>query len=49
MAESESLLIGRDFGVVTDIQTAPNGNLIVVSISNGSIYEVFRRPRGGRH
>jgi glucose/arabinose dehydrogenase len=49
MTESESLLIGRDFGVVTDIQTAPNGNLIVVSISNGSIYEVFRRPRGGRH
>jgi glucose/arabinose dehydrogenase len=48
MTESESLLIGRDFGVVTDIQTAPNGNLIVVSISNGSIYEVFRRPRGGR-
>jgi len=43
MTESESLLIGRDFGVVTDIKTAPNGNLFVISISNGAIYEVFGR------
>src|ERR671918_860843 len=27
ITESESLLIGRDFGVVTDIETGPNGNL----------------------
>ena len=43
MTESESLLVGRDFGVVTDIKTAPNGNLFVISISNGAIYEVFGR------
>ena len=43
VTESESLLIGRDFGVVTDIETGPNGNLYVVSLSNGAIYEIFRR------
>jgi glucose/arabinose dehydrogenase len=43
MTESESLLIGRDFGVVTDIVTGPNGNLYVVSLSAGAIYEIFRR------
>ena len=30
------------FGVGTDIQTGPNGNLFVVSLSNGAIYEIFR-------
>jgi glucose/arabinose dehydrogenase len=43
ITESESLLIGRDFGIGTDIQTGPNGNLFVVSLSNGAIYEIFRR------
>ena len=43
MTESESLLIGRDFGIVTDIETGPNGNLFVVSLSDGVIYEVFNR------
>jgi hypothetical protein len=43
ITESESLLIGRDFGVATDIETAPNGNLFVVSLTNGAIYEIFRR------
>jgi aldose sugar dehydrogenase len=43
ITESESLLIGRDFGVVTDIQTGPNGNLFVVSLTRGAIYEIFRR------
>ena len=38
--ESESLLFGTGFGVVTDIQTGPNGNLFVLSLSNGSIYEI---------
>jgi aldose sugar dehydrogenase len=41
--ESESLLFGRNFGVATDIHTGPNGNLFVVSLSNGAIYEIFRR------
>jgi len=26
----------------TDIKTAPNGNLFVVSLNHGAIYEVFR-------
>ncbi|HYP28552.1 MAG TPA: PQQ-dependent sugar dehydrogenase [Blastocatellia bacterium] len=42
MAESESLLIGRDFGVVTDIKTGPNGNLFVVTLDKGAIYEITR-------
>ena len=43
ITESESLLIGRNFGVGTDIQTGPNGNLFVVSLTSGAIYEIFRR------
>lgn len=43
ITESESLLFGRDFGIGTDIQTGPNGNLFVVSLSNGAVYEIFRR------
>jgi glucose/arabinose dehydrogenase len=43
MTESESLLIGTDFGVVTDIETGPGGGLFVVSISNGAIYEILPR------
>jgi glucose/arabinose dehydrogenase len=43
ITESESLLIGRNFGVGTDIATGPNGNLYVVSLDRGVIYEIFRR------
>jgi len=43
ITESESLLFGTGFGVGTDIQTGPNGNLFVVSLSNGEIYEIFRQ------
>jgi glucose/arabinose dehydrogenase len=39
--ESESLVFGRDFGVTTDVQTGPNGNLFVVSNTHGTVYEVF--------
>ena len=55
ITESESLLFGTNFGVGTDIHTGPNGNLYVVSLSNGAIYEISRdKPpkkvfgRGGR-
>ncbi|HVF86814.1 MAG TPA: PQQ-dependent sugar dehydrogenase [Pyrinomonadaceae bacterium] len=41
LTESESFLVGRDFGITTDIQTAPNGNLYVVSLSNGAVYEIY--------
>ena len=42
ITESESLLFGRNFGIGTDVQTGPNGNLFVVSLSDGAIYEIFR-------
>jgi hypothetical protein len=40
---SEEFLIGTNFGVVTDIETSPNGNLFVVSLSNGAVYEIFKQ------
>jgi uncharacterized repeat protein (TIGR01451 family) len=40
ITESESLLIGKDFGITTDIQTGPNGNVFVVSDTNGAVYEI---------
>lgn len=42
--ESESLLIGKDFGITTDNQSGPNGNLFVVSLSNGTVYEIKSKP-----
>jgi glucose/arabinose dehydrogenase len=41
--ESESLLFGSNFGGVTEIQTGPNGNLYVVSVTRGVIYEIAPR------
>jgi glucose/arabinose dehydrogenase len=46
ITESESLLFGTDFGIGTDVQTGPNGNLYVVSLSSGNVYEISRRPHG---
>jgi aldose sugar dehydrogenase len=43
ITESESLLIGTNFGIVTDIETGPNGNLFVVSLSQGAIHEIAPR------
>jgi aldose sugar dehydrogenase len=43
ITESESLLFGTDFGVGTDVETGPNGNLYVVSLTQGAVYEIFRR------
>jgi glucose/arabinose dehydrogenase len=43
LTESESLLIGRDFGIISDIETGAGGNLFVVSLSKGTIYEIRRR------
>lgn len=40
ITESESLLIGKNFGVTTDIQTGPDGYLYVVSLSNGAVYQI---------
>jgi aldose sugar dehydrogenase len=41
ITESESLLIGRNFGVGTDMHTGPNGNLFIVSLTHGAVYEIF--------
>ena len=43
LTESETLLFGRDFGIGTDVRTGPNGNLFVVSLSHGAVYEIFRK------
>jgi glucose/arabinose dehydrogenase len=48
ITESESLLIGRNFGVSTDIKTGPNGHLFVVSLTRGEILEVSRTDGGGQ-
>lgn len=40
---SERLLFGRNFGIGTHILTGPNGNLFVVSLTNGAVYEIHRR------
>jgi glucose/arabinose dehydrogenase len=44
LAESETLLVGRDFGITTDIQTGPNGSVFIVSLSNGAVYEIKSKP-----
>jgi glucose/arabinose dehydrogenase len=40
ITESESLLFGTDFGIGTDIRTGPNGNLFIVSLTHGAVYEI---------
>ena len=44
VTESESLVAGRDFGVASDIETGPNGNVYVVSLLNGAVYEIKSKP-----
>src|SRR5262245_61759712 len=38
--QSESLVAGENFGIVTNIVTGPDGNLYVTSLSNGAIYKI---------
>src|SRR5262249_3958045 len=40
ITESAPLLIGQNFGITTDIQTGPNGNVFIVSNTNGAVYEI---------
>ena len=42
--ESETLIIGRGFGVTPSIEQGPDGNLYVVSLSDNVIYRISRRP-----
>lgn len=46
LTESQSLLAGENFGVVTDLRTGPNGNLYAVSLSNGAVYEIRKAQKG---
>src|SRR5262249_8352153 len=41
--ESESLLAGKNFGIVTNIVTGPDGNLYVTSLSNGAVYMISNK------
>lgn len=43
--ESESLLFGENFGITTSITTGPDGNLYVVSLTHGAVYEISSRPK----
>jgi aldose sugar dehydrogenase len=43
ITESESLLFGRNFGLVTDIHTGPDRHLYALSNTHGAVYEIFRR------
>ncbi|MCE9550420.1 MAG: PQQ-dependent sugar dehydrogenase [Betaproteobacteria bacterium] len=42
--ESESLLIGQNFGITTDIQSGPDGCLYVVSNTDGAVYKICQAP-----
>ena len=48
LTESENLLFGRNFGVVTDLHTGPEGDLYVVSLSTRTIYAIGRDGRESR-
>jgi len=41
--ESETLIIGTGFGVTPDVKQGPDGNLYVVSLTDGVIYKISRR------
>lgn len=38
--ESETLIVGRGFGTTPSIEQGPDGNLSVVSITDGAIYKI---------
>jgi len=40
--QSGSLIAGKNFGIGTNIVTGPDGNLYVVSLSNGAVYMISR-------
>lgn len=42
LTESETLLFGRNFGIVTDIQTGPDGALYLVGPSSGAIRRIAK-------
>jgi aldose sugar dehydrogenase len=42
--ESETLIIGQGFGTTPSIEQGPDGSLYVVSVTDGVIYRISRRP-----
>jgi aldose sugar dehydrogenase len=42
VTEGEEILFGTNFGIVTDIQTGPDGGLYLVSPSQGAVLKIFR-------
>lgn len=42
--ESETMIIGRGFGTTPAIEQGPDGNLYVVSLTDGAIYKISQRP-----
>src|SRR5207244_3463112 len=42
--ESETLQVGRGFGITPDIEQGPDGNLYVVSLTDNAIYKISRIP-----
>jgi hypothetical protein len=50
ITESETLQFGSGFGIGTDVETGPKtGNLFVVSLSNGAVYEIYRKIKSRGH
>lgn len=41
--ESETLIVGRGFGTTPSIEQGPDGNLYVVSITDGAIYKISHK------
>ena len=48
ITESETLLWGTNFGIVTDIHTGPDGKLYLVSLSKGAVYRISGTSRPGK-
>ena len=42
MTEGSEILFGTDFGIVTDIQTGPDGNLYLVGTSSGTVRMIWK-------
>jgi aldose sugar dehydrogenase len=43
-AETDSLVFGRDFGTVTDLELGPDGALYVTSLTDGKVYRIAPVP-----
>jgi glucose/arabinose dehydrogenase len=44
VTEGEEILFGTDFGIVTDIQTGPDGSLYLVALARGEILKISLAP-----